>query len=93
MKAPVVAIIACVLFNTGCTFGVVTKNDPSNVKMGMSRDQVIQLMGKPLSLTATNNTEILRYNVSHSKAMPIAAGWQEYSFHFEDGKLISYGTK
>jgi hypothetical protein len=77
---------------SGCTFGVVTKKDPSSVKVGMDRDEVVKSLGKPIATSASNNVEVLRYNVSHSKALPIVAGWEEYTFRFVDGKLVSYGS-
>jgi hypothetical protein len=77
---------------SGCTFGVVTKEDPAAVKLGMEKAEVVKLLGKPHSMSASNNVEVLRYNIAHSKAMPIAGGWEEYAFQFVDGKLASYGT-
>lgn len=58
----------------------------------MEKAEVLKLMGKPQSMSVSNNIETLCHNVSHSKAMPIAAGWEEYTFRFVNSKLVSYGS-
>lgn len=84
--------LAIVILLPGCTFGVVTKSRPTNIQLGMTKAEVIAIMGKPQEMSANDNEEVLRYSVANNKAMPIAAGWRDYTFRFEGGKLKSYGT-
>jgi hypothetical protein len=88
---PRTLLTALLLLCSGCTFGVVSKGKPSEIKLGMTTTEVVERMGKPLNISASGNEEVYRYNVAHSRAIPILAGWETYVFRFNDGKLVSFG--
>lgn len=99
LKSPCIrflnAVMAALLISLcpGCTLGLVTKSKPTEIALGMTPAEVMAQMGTPLSVSASGNEQVLKYNVAHSRAMPILAGWESYTFRFIDGKLVSFGSE
>jgi outer membrane protein assembly factor BamE (lipoprotein component of BamABCDE complex) len=83
LLAPVVLVgflCAC-----GTPGGHIKAGDPSVVTIGMSKDQVIQKLGRPENATAEGNTEYLNYILERP-------WWQDKPFRVKivDGKVVSY---
>lgn len=70
---------------TGCQTTARTFN---KIKPGMSRDQVVEIMGQPASVSRVRDTEILRYEVKETMN-----DWypDPYYVQIRNGQVISSG--
>lgn len=70
----------------GCTTG----EKIHNVQVGMTKQQVIDLLGTPDGDAVKGNTEQIQY----SNRLASGWGWDkgDYYVTFEDGKFVSYGS-
>ncbi|MCK9419211.1 MAG: outer membrane protein assembly factor BamE [Nitrospirae bacterium] len=59
----------------------------NDIEIGMTKQQVIQIMGQPSSTSAINNKMYLNYNLHEWKGKEKTA----YFVRFIDGKVESYG--
>jgi len=82
MMSGISAVLLSLLL-IGCT----TSSQLNNVHIGMSKDQVISLMGKPDSTSAQANIEYLTYYLSNDGSYRD----QPYSVRLVDGKVESFG--
>lgn len=61
----------------------------NEVSTGMTKSEVIQILGSPESVRAKNGQEILIYTLSNSWNSPV---WNEkYYVHLQNGRVVSYG--
>lgn len=74
------------IFMSGCVSGEMV----SNIEPGMSSEQVQHVMGKPDGFQKRGNFTIYKY------VNRLISGWSwdrtDYSFIFEDDKLVEYGA-
>jgi len=78
-----VILLLAALF-TGCA----TADKLNNLHIGMSKDQVIAIMGQPDSTSAQANIEYLTYYLANDSSY---GGDQPYMVRVVDGKVESYG--
>jgi putative oligomerization/nucleic acid binding protein/SmpA/OmlA family protein len=79
--------LALSLFIAALLAGCATADRLNNVRIGMSEDQVVAVMGKPDSRSAQRNIEYLTYYLNNESR----AGDQPYSVRLVDGKVESFG--
>ena len=60
----------------------------NNLKIGMTKQEVIEVIGTPNSTSATKNVEYLKYRISTGLFYT-----DEYYVRLLDGKVESYGQK
>jgi hypothetical protein len=84
-------ILLSVMILTGALLaGCATSDALNNLRIGMSKDQVISLLGKPDSTSAQANVEYLTYYLEVET--PEGPGRdQPYLVRLVDGKVESYG--
>jgi hypothetical protein len=70
-------------FLGGCT----TASQLNSIHIGMTKDEVIGIMGKPDSTSAQSNVEYLTYYLSNDQSYRD----QPYSIRLLDGKVESFG--
>ena len=79
-------LISFILVLAGCgTPGHVHEGDSARLSVGMTKDEVIKKIGKPETVMADGNTEILGYTLERP-------WWQTGKFRVKlaDGKVQSY---
>lgn len=69
-------------------YGCATAYKINSVSLGMSKEDVIKLMGKPVSTSATEGTEYLNYKLAETVYDDF---YTPYYVCIRDGKVISYG--
>src|SRR5256885_14119116 len=79
-------LITCVLFLSGCWTPASRMND---VRLGMSRAEVVAIMGQPSSTTADTSAEYLNYSLP--EAYSYAGTRTPYEVKLVNGKVVSYG--
>jgi outer membrane protein assembly factor BamE (lipoprotein component of BamABCDE complex) len=88
-------IFLLVLFVTASVGCVTSSRELANISPGMSKQQVIQILGTPASISSHENYELLRYQLSGRNAPPLNPnhrGFAEgYTVKFKHGKVIAYG--
>ena len=62
----------------------------NDIEIGMTKQQVIEIMGQPSSTSAINNRMYLNYSL-HEWNHPDGKEKTEYFVRFIDGKVESYG--
>lgn len=85
MKAIFAILVLMILF--GCA----TAYKMNKVVLGMTKTEVIQALGKPVSVSAQGKSEYLNYKLSETSD-DAACGWATpYYVRLVDGKVESYG--
>lgn len=83
--------LVAVLFTTVLLTGCATANKISGVQLGMTKDEVVRVMGKPASVSAQGGSEYLNYALSET-GDDAFRGWTEpYYVRLVNGKVESYG--
>jgi hypothetical protein len=77
------ALFLCLLL-VGCA----TRAKMNNLSLGMTKSQVLSVMGRPASTAATHGTEVLRYDL-HDNVFDEHAS--EYWVTLENGRVSEYG--
>lgn len=72
---------------TGCGY---TAEQLNSIRIGMTKDQVIGILGQPDSTSAQANIEYLTYYLTTDNGR-VYAGNQPYSVRLVDGKVESFG--
>jgi hypothetical protein len=80
-------ITAFALFIVALLAGCATAEKLNNIRIGMTKDQVIAQLGKPDSTSAQANIEYLTYYLANEGAYRE----QPYSVRLVDGKVESFG--
>ncbi len=86
------ARLAILIMLFGCTTIPYTAHKMNMIKLGMSKQQVIEILGEPVSTSAKDNITYIRYFL-HDKIEGVPRE-QEYSYYFVrlvDGKVESFG--
>ena len=82
-----IATLSTVLLLAGCA----TAYKISGVQLGMTKDDVIRVMGKPTSVSAQGGSEYLNYALSETDN-DAGRGWTKpYYVRLINGKVESYG--
>jgi hypothetical protein len=87
MKTNILALGLLVLLTACAATGHIHPGDSSKLRIGMSREEVMRALGRPVGASADGNIEVLRY---------IEEGqWQNTSLQVRlvDGKVVSYGPE
>ena len=81
--------LTCLLLLLVGTFlgGCTTASQLNNIQIGMTKDQVTSILGKPDSTSAQSNIEYLTYYLSNDQSYRD----QPYSVRLVDGKVESFG--
>ncbi|MFH1075747.1 MAG: SHOCT domain-containing protein [Pseudomonadota bacterium] len=70
---------------------VVTIGTANKLKVGMTKDQAIEIMGKPISVSASGGYEYLYYKLPETED-EAAMGWTTpYYVRLVDGRIDAYG--
>jgi hypothetical protein len=78
-------LLLCLSLLVGCA----TANKLNDLRIGMTKDQVIAILGKPDSTSAQSNIEYLTYYLVSDTATRI--GDQPYSVRLVNGQVESFG--
>lgn len=79
-----IALSAAILLLLGCAGTPFTFGQASQVKVGMTEDQVLGLMGSPYSVVSRGDSQMWIW--SHANAF---GGAKTISFEMKDGKVAS----
>ena len=86
MKYLIAALLTSALL-AGCA----TANKISGVQLGMTKDEVVKVMGKPTSISAQGGSEYLNFALSETDH-DAGRGWTKpYYVRLINGKVESYG--
>ncbi len=72
---------------TGCA----TAHNISAVQIGMTKDEVIKVMGRPASMSVKRGTEYLNYSLSETDDQAFYGITQPYYVRLINGRVDSYG--
>ena len=72
---------------TGCA----TARKINRVQVGMTKSQVIEVMGKPTSISAKSGTEYLNYNLSETGDDAFLGNTSHYFVRLINGTVDAYG--
>lgn len=85
MRLVIVLTAACVL--TACA----TAGKINRLSLGMSKPEVMAVMGTPTSTSAQKNVEYLTYQLSETDDMAFAGVTRPYWVRLIDGKVEMFG--
>jgi len=88
MKYLIAALFISVFF-AGCA--PTMANKISGVQIGMTKDEVVNVMGKPISTSAKGGYEYLNFALSETKDDRFMRWTQPYYVRIINGKVESYG--
>jgi len=71
--------------------GCATAHKISSVQLGMTKDEVIRVMGKPTSISAKGEAEYLNYALSETDDDAFMGWTKPYYIRLINGKVESYG--
>ncbi len=71
--------------------GCATSGKINTVNIGMTKDEVIKVMGKPVSISAKEGTEYLNYKLSETSDDAFMGWTTPYYVRIVNGKVDSYG--
>jgi len=71
--------------------GCATASKISKVKIGMTKEEVITVMGKPASVSAQGRTEYLNYSLSETDDEAFYGITRPYYVRLIDGRVDSFG--
>lgn len=85
-------LVAAVFVLSGC---VTSAKKLSLVSLGMTKAQVVEILGEPASVSARPDGELLRYQLSGRYAPPLNPNAKQfadgYTIQLVDGKVVAYG--
>ena len=71
--------------------GCATSGKINTINIGMTKDEVIKVMGKPVSISAKGGTEYLNYKLSETDDDAFRGWTSPYYVRIINGKVDSYG--
>jgi outer membrane protein assembly factor BamE (lipoprotein component of BamABCDE complex) len=83
------SIVAILVLMT--LWGCATAYKMNKVGLGMTKQEVIQAIGKPVSVSAQGNAEFLHYKLSETSDDAFYGWTRPYYVRLVDGKVESYG--
>ena len=81
----------CLIFIGIFLIGCATAHKISGVRMGMTKEEVIKVMGPPVSTSAKGNTEYLNYALSETSDDAFYGITRPYYVRIMNGRVDSYG--
>lgn len=87
MKIKILVIGLASLLAAGC---LTSASKINGVSIGMTKAQVLKVMGTPVSVIADTNSECLNYNLAEVPTAFDMPG-TPYEIRLIDGKVVSYG--
>ena len=87
MKTNLIIVGLAAIILAGC---LAPASNVNAVQIGMSKAQVLKIMGTPASITADTNAEYLNYTLAEHPVAQWAIGTL-YEIKLVNGKVISYG--
>lgn len=81
-------MVFSLLILTGCA---TTSQKTNLLSVGMTKQEVVQIMGTPKSTSAQNNTEFLLYDEYENQTQIYLDEPSEYFIKISNGKVVSYG--
>jgi len=78
-------LLVAVILVVGCAGSSKKLND---VRLGMSRPEVVKVMGRPSHISARENIEFLSYNLQANSLFS-----DEYFVRLKDGKVDLFGRR
>ena len=88
MKQILIVLLTCVVLN-GC---VTTTSSTNRLHSGMTKAEVIKVMGNPTSVKAKDNNETLEYLLYPTWSPTIYDKKQQYWVILNNGKVTQYGN-
>ena len=79
------------LFTTVLLAGCATANKISGVQLGMTKEEVVRVMGKPTSVSAQGGSEYLNFALSETDDDAFRGWTKPYYVRLINGKVESYG--
>jgi outer membrane protein assembly factor BamE (lipoprotein component of BamABCDE complex) len=87
-KTTVIVALSVSLLIVGCASSAKKLND---ISVGMSKADVVNVLGSPETVRAQYGTELLIYNLSNWRSSD--AWYAEYYVELRDGTVVSYGKR
>lgn len=87
MKTKLAIVALAALLAAGC---LTPASKINGVSIGMTKAQVLKIMGTPVSVIADTNSECLNYNLAEVPTYFDMPG-TPYEIKLVDGKVVSYG--
>jgi SmpA / OmlA family len=84
-----IKMIAAVLITTVLMAGGALSQGLSQIQIGMTKQEVVQVLGSPTSASARGGTEILKFNLFSGWGS--TAWYQDYYVQLVKGRVTSYG--
>lgn len=81
--------VPAALLTTALLVGCSTSQKMSDVQVGMTKQEVIKVVGTPVSASAQGGTELLRFTLSNG--FTGNPWYQNYYVRLINGKVESYG--
>lgn len=82
------AMVAATIFTTGCA---ATAHKMNNVNVGMTKQEVLNVLGPPMSTSAKEGVEYLNYRFSETNDAAFLGHTSPYFVRIVNGKVDSYG--
>lgn len=79
------------IFTSALLAGCATANKISGVQLGMTKNEVINVMGKPTSISAQGSSEYLNFALSETGDDAFYGWTKPYYVRLINGKVESYG--
>ena len=88
----VVVISMAIIFLSGCVSPIINRKNLLKLDVGMSKSEVIEIMGKPYRREAIENTEWLLYKTESRHAMMVDERAYLTPLFLQDGTLVGWGN-
>lgn len=86
-------LMMALVFLCGCVGPVGYTRSLGKLQIGMTKAEVIRVMGEPNSVSATENVEYLNYHLAPAGAMSDVSLMKTYFVRIVDGKVNAYGQR
>ena len=90
-------IALCILFFTmlltlAACAGQIRESQLNSISVGMTKEQVVKILGHPQNVTISGKSEIYRYFVKYVHSWRNLEMYDYYDLYFSDGKLTKYSV-
>ncbi len=86
-------ILICIALVAVLSAGCASAGKISGVRLGMSKEEVIAVMGSPVSISAQGRSEYLNYSLSETATHAFNGFTLPYYVRLIDGHVDSYGRR
>jgi len=89
---PLLTFVACALLLNACRTNL---REVDKLRTGMSRDEVVAILGKPITATVpAAGVEVLRFELNRTRMHGVKVPEEtQYLVQLRDGKVESFGTE